>query len=242
MFISWIKFHCASLQVTVGRRQQARAKAACKVPRAKAKAKAKSKGKKGRKPAAKAKAKAKAKSRAGRKAVPKAKAKAKVSKGRKGKGNEMDVEERDVHSSAPTDHYSEEEGRPTVPRKRNQKPTAKAESPREEIKTPTPKRHRGTSASGSKPKKTKKTFARRNEPKTDPSKTYWNAIKESFVAEVQEKVKNPSSLEDRFEQSILAISSNQVSFLICAIFSSIPILDSLALFILHVGPLLEVLQ
>ena len=220
----------------VGRGQQARAKAACR-PKAKAKAKAKSKG-------GKAKAKAKAKSKATRKAGPKAKAKSRAtrkavpkSQASKGSKNQRKAKSKEEDHDDATDHYSEDEGRPALPKKRvNQNKASK--DPSAELKTPTPKRRRRTSASGSKPKKT---FARRVEPKTDPSKTYWNAIKESFEAEVQGKVKHPSSLEDRFEHwsyySFNRFQSRKY-FDVCNPF----IIPTLALLILHVGPLLEVLQ
>ena len=72
------------------------------------------------------------------------------------------------------------------------KPHAK-QTHEEPVETPPPKRarHSPTSAGSG-----KKTFARRNQPKQDPSKTFWSCLKDAFQSKIHDWVEKPSTLED----------------------------------------------
>ena len=185
--------HVPSLQETVRRDQQIKAKAACRRPRQA----------KDATPKAKAKAKAKARSRQTGKAKAKAKAQAKArshktsSSKPKAKGKQVDVDEGQA-ASQDTAHYSaaEEAKQPQPSRMtRAKRATLATEpSPGGALKTPPPKRARKSSTSGT--KLAKKTFARRFQPKCEPTLTFWKSTRAAFEEHIQKKVASPSKMED----------------------------------------------
>ena len=196
-----------------GRKGKAKGKAKCK-PKARAKAKAKGKAAakaKGRAAAkAKGKAKAKAKGRPKAKATGKAAAKTKSDPAKpagktktKAKPcvNREDVEtdavpqgSRDVdqESCSNEEGAKRKRGRSATPQGVSKKPAASKAVAQDQA--PTAEADKGEDSHMV--KRQAATFARRNQPSTDPAKKAWNALRNAYRARVVPRVSSPSLLED----------------------------------------------
>jgi hypothetical protein len=108
------------------------------------------------------------------------------------------VHEEGEAASQETAHYSaaEEDKQPEPSRKTRAKRATPATEHSTEgaFKTPPPKRARKSSTSGTKLEK--KTFARRFQPKCEPTLTFWKTTRAAFEEHIQKKVQSPSKMED----------------------------------------------
>ncbi len=103
---------------------------------------------------------------------------------------------------ADTSHSKAPKHVPKAKAKAKSKGTGVAEGGRKRmglkaLENPAPKRSRVSKSSGGKEASPpKRTFARRWEPATDPAKTWWNCLKDSYEKVVKHRVKSPSTLEE----------------------------------------------
>ena len=190
---------------------KAKAKAKGKAAKAKGKAAAKAKGKAAAKTKGKAAAKAKGKAAAKAKGKAAAKTKGKAAAKAKGKAaakatkkaqaqtcpNTEEVETAPASQGRHDPAKQQEATNPPAPRNNKRGVSKKPAASKATLKqTAATAANGATEETAPSAKRQAATFARRNQPSTDPAKRAWNALRDAFRARVMNRVSSPSSLED----------------------------------------------